>query len=81
MENGSRLMLRPEHKSAAFRKEVVSQFSEPGDLDLDVSAERHFTAKPCLLLDHCRRLVRFQKQSDSVENAIRDLWKLFLGDV
>ena len=56
-ENNKRLMLRPEQKSEAVLKSIISKFTHPGELVCDPFGGALSTARACLQLPLQRRCI------------------------
>ncbi len=74
----SRYRLRPEQKSVALCRELVSRYSRPGDIVMDPFAGTFTTAEACLTLSNPRRFVGGDVDEDCVFHGEKRCLRAFL---
>ena len=81
-ETGSRL-LRPEQKPLPLLKELISRYSQPGDIVVDLFAGTFSTAIACFSLPQHRTFAGCEKDKrvmDTVKQHVQDRFAQFISD-
>ena len=76
-ENGRPKMLRPEQKSMALLQQIISKYTQPGDIVFDPFAGSYATGRACMSLPLHRRCIMGDKDPNCGKFAMRQLVEVY----